>query len=230
MKTVTVEQALEHIKEGMTIMIGGFLSNGTPESLVDGIVERKIGNLTIISNDGGTPGTGVAKLIAAGLVKKLIATHIGMNPEVGQLMNKGSLELELVPQGTMAERIRAGGAGLGGVLTKTGMGTEVADGKQSIMVDGQEYLLEKPLHGDVALLRGSVVDESGNTIYYGTSQNFNPVMATAADLVIAEAAKLVPVGEIKAEQVVTPGIFIDYIVSPNLKRAADEEGGKHNVG
>lgn len=196
----------------MTVMIGGFLSCGTPEILMDALVERGIGNLTVIANDAGTPGTGIAKLIAAGLVKKLIATHIGMNAQAGQMMNDGALEVELVPQGTMAERIRAGGAGLGGVLTPTGLGTEVAAGKEIIVVDGRQYLLEKPLHADAALLRGSLVDEDGNIFYKGTTRNFNPMMAMAADLVIVGAERVVSVGEIAAEHVVTPGIFVDCIV------------------
>lgn len=212
MKRLTALEAADKVQDGMTVMIGGFLSNGTPEILMDAIVEKGIKNLTIIANDGGTPGTGIAKLIAAGLVRKLIATHIGMNPQVGQMMNDGTLEVELVPQGTMAERIRADGAGLGGVLTQTGLGTEVADGKEIVTVNGTEYLLEKPLHADVALLRGSIVDEDGNIFYKGTTRNFNPVMATAADLVIVGAEEIVPTGEIQGENVVTPGIFVDYIV------------------
>jgi len=218
MKMTTAQEAVSHIKDGMTVMIGGFLSNGTPEILMNAIVERKIKDITVIANDGGTPGTGVAKLIGAGLVKKLIATHIGMNAQVGQLMNEGTLEVELVPQGTMAERIRAGGAGLGGILTQTGLGTEVSNGKEIITVDGKEYLLEKPLRADVALLRGSIVDEDGNMFYKGTTRNFNPLMATAADLVIVAAEEIVQVGEISGECIVTPGIFVDYIV-----------GGEHYV-
>lgn len=212
MKQITAAEAVSHIQDGMSVMIGGFLSNGTPEILMDALVERGVKNLTIMANDGGTTGTGIAKLIAAGQVKKLIATHVGMNPQVGQLMNEGKMEVELVPQGTMAEKIRAGGAGLGGVLTPTGLGTAVAEGKEIVTVDGKEYLLEKPLHADVALLRGSIVDEDGSIFYKGTTRNFNPMMATAADLVIVAAEEIVPVGGIAGENIVTPGIFIDYIV------------------
>lgn len=212
MKMTTAQEAVSHIKDGMTVMIGGFLSNGTPEILMDAIVEKGIKDITVIANDGGTPGTGIAKLVAAGLVKKLIATHIGMNPQVGQKMNEGILEVELVPQGTMAERIRAGGAGLGGVLTQTGLGTEVSNGKEIITVDGKDYLLEKPLHADVSLLRGSIVDEDGNIFYKGTTRNFNPLMAAAANLVIAAAEEIVPAGGISGECIATPGIFVDYIV------------------
>ena len=205
-------QAADMIKDGMTVMIGGFMSNGTPEILMDAIVEKGIKNLTIIANDTGTPGTGIGKLIAAGAVKKLIATHIGLNPMTGQLMNEGTLAVTLVPQGTLAEQIRAGGAGLGGVLTPTGLGTDVANGKEVITVDGKPYLLERPLRADVALIRGSVVDQAGNVFYKGTTRNFNPMMATAADVVIAAAETLVPTGDIPGESIVTPGIFVDYIV------------------
>lgn len=212
MKKITAQEAASHLKDGMTVMIGGFMSNGTPEILIDALIEKGIKDLTIIANDSGTPETGIGKLIAAGLVKKLIASHIGLNPLTGQLMNEGRLEVLLVPQGTLIEQIRAAGAGLGGVLTPTGLGTTVAEGKEVITVDGKEYLLEKPIHADVALLRGSIVDEGGSIFYKGTTRNFNPYMATAADLVIVAAEELVPVGDIPAENIATPGIFVDYIV------------------
>ncbi|OTO72797.1 MULTISPECIES: CoA transferase subunit A [unclassified Enterococcus] len=212
MKRMTAEQAAAQIKDGMTVMIGGFMSCGTPEILMDALVASGVKNLTVIANDTGTPGTGICKLISAGAVKKLIASHIGLTPLTGQLMSDGSLDVTLVPQGTLAERIRAGGAGLGGVLTPTGLGTDVAEGKEVIQIDGQEYLLEKPLRADVALLRGSIVDEDGSIFYRGTTRNFNPLMATAADLVIVAAEEVVPLGRIQAENIVTPGIFVDHIV------------------
>lgn len=212
MKQITAKQAAGYVKDGMTVMIGGFMSNGTPENIVDALVEQGVKNLTIIANDTGTPGSGVAKLIAVGAVKRLIASHIGLNPQTGQLMNEGTLDVTLVPQGTLAEQIRAGGAGLGGVLTPTGLGTTVADGKDIVTVDGKEFLLEKPLRADVALLRGSVVDEDGSVFYAGTTRNFNPLMATAANVVIVGAETLVPLGGIPGENIVTPGIFVDYIV------------------
>lgn len=212
MKRMTAEQAAAQIKDGMTIMIGGFMSCGTPEILMDALVASGVKNLTVIANDTGTPGTGICKLISAGAVKKLIASHIGLTPLTGQLMSDGTLDVTLVPQGTLAERIRAGGAGLGGVLTPTGLGTDVAEGKEVITIDGQEYLLEKPLRADVALLRGSIVDEDGSIFYRGTTRNFNPLMATAADLVIVAAEEVVPLGGIQAENIVTPGIFVDHIV------------------
>lgn len=212
MKKITAQQAAEFVKDGMTVMVGGFMSNGTPQILMDALVAKGVKDLTIIANDSGTPGDGIGKLIAAGAVKKLIASHIGLNPQTGQLMNEGVVEVCLVPQGTLAEQIRAAGAGLGGVLTPTGLGTEVAAGKQTITVDGKQFLLEKPLRADVALLRGSVVDEDGNIFYKGTTRNFNPMMATAADIVIAAAEQMVPAGGIPGENIVTPGIFVDYVV------------------
>lgn len=217
-KLISIDKALDLIKDGDTVMYGGFIGVGTPETIVDGIVERKIGNLTIIGNDTGKPGKGVSKLVAARLVKKAIVSHIGTNPETGVLMGSGELEVELVPQGTLAERIRAGGYGLGGVLTPTGLNTDVAVGKEVITVDGKEYLLEKPLHANVAIIRGSIVDETGNVYYNGTTRNFNPLVAAAADIVIVEAEKLVKAGEINPEHVMTPGILVDYIVL---------EGGKN---
>lgn len=212
MKRITAAQAAELVSDGMTVMIGGFMSNGTPEILIDALVEKGVRGLTVIANDTGTPGTGIAKLVAAGAVNKLIATHIGLNPQTGQLMHENKLDVTLVPQGTFAERIRAGGAGLGGVLTQTGIGTDVETGKDIVTVDGKPYLLEKPLHADVALIRGSVVDELGNVYYKGTTRNFNTVMATAADTVIVGAEAFVPKGGIPGEHIATPGIFVDYIV------------------
>lgn len=212
MKQISAQKAAEYVKDGMTVMIGGFMSNGTPEVLMDALVEKGVKDLTVIANDTGTPGTGIAKLIEAGAVKKLIASHIGLNPMTGQLMNEGKLDVTLVPQGTLAEQIRAAGAGLGGVLTPTGLGTEIEVGKETILVDGKKYLLEKPLFADVALLRGSIVDESGSIFYKGTTRNFNTVMATAAKVVIAAAEEIVPVGDIPGENIMTPGIFVDYIV------------------
>ena len=212
MKKITAQEAAALVQDGMTVMIGGFMSNGTPEILMDALVAKGVKNLTVIANDSGTPGTGIGKLVEAGAVKRLIASHIGLNPLTGQLMHDGAMEVLLVPQGTLAEQIRAGGAGLGGVLTPTGLGTSVAEGKDVVTVDGRDYLLEKPLRADVALLRGSVVDEAGNVFYKGTTRNFNPLMALAADVVIAAAEELVPTGTIACEAIVTPGILVDYAV------------------
>ncbi len=214
-KIITAEQAADMIKDGSTVMIGGFMSCGTPEVLMDAVVKKGVKEISVIANDGGTGGdkvTGIGKLIAAKLVKKITASHIGLNKDVAAQMNAGELEVELVPQGSLAEKIRAGGAGLGGVLTPTGIGTEVAKGKQTIVLEGKEYLIEMPLHADVALIRGSIVDKSGNVFYNKTTRNFNLMMATAADLVIVAAEKIVEVGEIDPNCVMTPNIFVDYIV------------------
>ncbi|GAA0122779.1 MAG: acetate CoA-transferase subunit alpha [Clostridium argentinense] len=211
-KIVTVEEALAHVKDGMTLMIGGFLAVGTPERLVDALVEKGVKDLTIIANDTGFPDRGIGKLIVNKQVKKTIASHIGTNPETGRQMNEKEMEVELVPQGTLAERVRCGGAGLGGFLTPTGIGTVVEEGKEKITVNGVEYLLETPLKADVALLFGSKVDEKGNIYYHESTRNFNPLMATAADIVIVEAEELVKTGELDANLVMTPSIFVDYIV------------------
>lgn len=210
-KEITLEQAVAMIRDGMTVMIGGFLGVGAPEQIVDALSKSGVRNLTVICNDTAFPDKSLGKLVVNRQIKKLIVSHVGTNPETGNQMNAGELEVEFSPQGTLAERIRAKGAGLGGVLTATGLGTLVAEGKERITVDGKEYLLEKPLGADIALLGASVADESGNLVYKGTTQNFNPVMATAADIVIAEASEVVPVGAIAPEAVHTPGIFVDYI-------------------
>lgn len=211
-KVVTMEEAVSHIKDGMTVFIGGFLGVGTPEKIIDALIEKGVKDLTVIGNDTGFPDRGIGRLVCNNQVKKVIATHIGTNPETGRRMQTGEMEVELCPQGTLAERIRAAGNGLGGILTPTGVGTIVEEGKQVIEVDGKKYLLEKPLRADVALLNGSVVDELGNIIYAKTTKNFNPMMATAADTVIVFAEKLVKVGEIDPDHVMTSRIFVDYIV------------------
>ena len=211
-KFISAAAAAAKIKNGMTVMIGGFLANGTPEKIIDELGKTGVKNLTLIVNDTAYPDRGCGKLIVNKQIKKLIVSHIGTNPHTSEQMNSGKLEIEFCPQGSLAERVRAGGYGLGGVLTPTGLGTIVAEGKRVIEVDGKEYLLEKPIHADVALIRGSVGDKSGNLIYKGTTNNFNSLMATAADTVIAEVGELVEVGELSPETVHTPSIFVDYIV------------------
>ena len=211
-KFISIEEAVSKVKDGMTIMVGGFLANGTPNKIVDALAKSGVKNLTLICNDTAFPDRGVGQLIANKQVKKLFVSHIGTNPCTSEQMNSGELEIEFCPQGSLAERVRAGGCGLGGILTQTGMGTIVAEGKQIINVDGKDYLLEKPLRADVALVGASLGDKAGNLVYRGTSQNFNPLMAAAADLVIAEVNELVEVGEIAAENVKTPSIMVDYII------------------
>ena len=211
-KFISIEEAVSKVKDGMTIMVGGFLANGTPNKIVDALAKSGVKKLTLICNDTAYPDKGVGQLIANKQVKKLFVSHIGTNPHTSEQMNSGELEIEFCPQGSLAERVRAGGCGLGGILTQTGMGTIVAEGKQIVNVDGKDYLLEKPLRADIALVGASLGDKAGNLVYRGTSQNFNPLMASAADLVIAEINELVEVGEIAAENVKTPSIMVDFII------------------
>ncbi|HOK63691.1 MAG TPA: acetate CoA-transferase subunit alpha [Soehngenia sp.] len=211
-KLVSIDEAVDMIKDGMTIMVGGFLGCGNPHKIIDKLVEKNVKDLTLICNDSSFPDYGVGKLVVNHQIKKLIASHVGTNPETGRQMNAGEMEVVLVPQGTLAEQVRAGGAGLGGILTPTGVGTVIEEGKEKITVDGVEYLLEKPLKADVALIAGQKVDKFGNIVYFGATRNFNTIMATAAETVIVEASEIVEVGDLDPNDVVTPGIFVDYIV------------------
>ena len=211
-KATKMEDAAELIPEGSVLLIGGFMAVGTPERLIDALVARAVGGFTVIANDTAMPGHGIGKLVTAGLVRKAIVSHIGTNPETQAKMIAGEMEVELVPQGTLVERIRAGGTGLGGVLTATGLGTTVAEGKQIVEVDGKKYLLEKPIRGDFALLKARQADYKGNLEYALTAHNFNPIMALAADTVIASAQQIVPVGVIPPDAVKTPGILVDYLL------------------
>ncbi|MBZ4654363.1 MAG: branched-chain amino acid dehydrogenase [Peptococcaceae bacterium] len=211
-KLATRQEALAKFADGQTIMIGGFLGVGTPESLVDGLVELNVKNLTIIANDTAFVGKGIGKLVVNKQAKKVIVSHIGTNPETGRQMNAGELEVELVPQGTLAERIRSAGAGLGGILTPTGIGTIVEKGKEKITVNGKTYLLETPLRADIALIKAAKADTFGNLVYNRAARNFNPLMAMAADLVIVEAEEIVDVGSLDPDEIMTPGIFVDMII------------------
>lgn len=200
------------IAPGDALLVGGFMVCGCPTVIVDAILERGTKELTVISNDTGTPGEGLSKLVHSRQISRLIASHIGLNPETGQQMNEGVMRVDLIPQGTLAERIRCAGAGLGGVLTPTGVGTIVAEGKQVITLDGRDYLLELPLRARFALVKAHKADTYGNLVYRGSARNFNPVMATAADIVIAEVEHLVQPGDLDPNTVVTPGVFVDYLV------------------
>jgi len=213
MKTILLKDAVALIPDGATVMIGGFMGVGTPERLMDELVRQGRRNLTVIANDNALPGVGIGKLVSAGVVKKTIASHIGLNPETQKKMLAGEIEVDLVPQGTLIERIRAGGYGLGGVLTPTGVGTVVEQGKQRIEIDRKPYLLETALRADFALLSAFLADYIGNLYYALTARNFNPVIAMAADTVIVEADHIVPVGVIAPDNVVTPAPVVDYIVS-----------------
>ena len=209
---LTPAAAAALIPEGASLMIGGFMGVGSPERLIDAIVARGTKGLTVIANDTAMPGRGIGKLITAGSVSHVIASHIGLNPETQAKMISGEITCELVPQGTLIERIRAGGTGLGGVLTPTGLGTEVEIGKQKITVEGREYLLETPLKADFALLGAWQADYVGNLSYLLTARNFNPIMALAGKTVIAEPDAIVPVGVILPDTVQTPGALVDHLL------------------
>lgn len=216
-KVISAKEAGSLVKDGMTVMIGGFMCNGTAKSIVNEITAK---DLTVVCNDAGFQNEGTGRLLANHQIKTLYASHVGLNKECGQQYSAGELDLKLQPQGTLAEQVRAGGAGLAGFLTPTGIGTIVADstspttleGKQVIELDGKEYLLEKAIRGNVAIIQGYIADESGNIRYKGSTRNFNPMMASAADIVIAEVEKIVPAGEIGPNYVETPHIYVDYLV------------------
>ncbi|PFN99384.1 acetate CoA-transferase subunit alpha [Bacillus sp. AFS076308] len=210
-KIISLEEVSSIFRNGMTIMAGGFMGVGTPQELVAAMLEANVKDITLIANDTAFADAGIGPLIVNKRVKKVIASHIGTNPETGRQMISGEMEVELVPQGTLAERVRAGGSGLGGVLTPTGVGTIVEEGKEKITVDGREYLLEKPLRAEVALLKAYKADKAGNLIYHRSARNFNPLMALAADTVIVQVEQLVEVGEIDPDEVMTPGILVDKI-------------------
>jgi acetate CoA/acetoacetate CoA-transferase alpha subunit len=213
MRTIPLQEAVRLIPDGASVMIGGFMGVGTPERLVDELVRQGRRNLTVIANDNALPGIGIGKLVAAGAIRKTIASHIGLNPDTQKKMLGGDMEVDLVPQGTLIERIRAGGFGLGGVLTPTGVGTVVEKGKKRIEVDGKPYLLETALRADFALVQAFLADYLGNLYYALTARNFNPVIAMAADTVIVEAEHIVPTGLISPDHVVTPAPVVDYLVS-----------------
>jgi acetate CoA/acetoacetate CoA-transferase alpha subunit len=211
-KIISLDEAVDKIKDGDTVMVGGFLGVGTPEKLIDALVAKGTRDLTLICNDTAFTDRGVGKMVVAKLFKKLIVSHIGTNKETGRQMLAGETEVELVPQGTLIERIRAGGFGLGGVLTKTGLGTEVAKGKQIVQVDGEDYLLETPLRADVALLYANKVDIEGNLSFHGATRNFNVFMGSAARISIVEAGEIIREGFMDPDHVVVPGVFVKYIV------------------
>jgi acetate CoA/acetoacetate CoA-transferase alpha subunit len=213
MRTVSTEEAVAMIPNGARLMVGGFMGVGTPERLVDELVRQHKSELSIVCNDTAVPGRGIGKLIDAGLVSTLIASHIGLNPMTQQQMIAKKISVDLVPQGTLVERIRAGGCGLGGVLTPTGAGTIVEEGKQQVQFDGKTFLIESALRSDFALIHAFLADYLGNLAYALTARNFNPVMAMAADTVIVTAEHIVPVGVIAPDHVVTPAPLVDYLVA-----------------
>jgi len=215
---ISAAEAAAKVRGGDTVMVGGFLACGSPHTIIQALKAAGTTGLTLVCNDTAMHDLktgsirGVAHLVAGRQFKRIIASHIGLNQETQSQMNEGETIVDLVPQGTLAERIRAGGAGLGGFLTPTGIGTEVEQGKQVLEVGGRPYLLELPLRGNVALIKAKVADRAGNLVYSATARNFNPIMATAADLVIAEAEEIVDIGTIGPDAVHTPSIFVDFIV------------------
>jgi acetate CoA/acetoacetate CoA-transferase alpha subunit len=210
-KLITIEEVKKALDDGMVVMVGGFLGVGTPGQMIQAMIEEDIRDLTLIANDTAFIDKGIGLLIVNHQVKKVIVSHIGTNQETGNQMMANALDVELVPQGTLAERIRCGGAGLGGVLTPTGIGTVVENGKQKLVVNDKEYLLETPLRANVALIKAKKGDKAGNLVYEKSARNFNPLMAMAADLVIAEVEELVEIGAIDVDEVMTPGILVDKI-------------------
>jgi acetate CoA/acetoacetate CoA-transferase alpha subunit len=208
-----IDEVLGKINDGCTLMAGGFGGVGTPPSLIDAILEKEVRELEIICNDTGFPHIGIGKLISAGRVRKVIASHIGSNPIAGNLMSEGKLEVEFSPQGTLGERIRAGGMGLGGILSDVGMGSEIAEkGKKLVEVEGRTYFIETALTANVAIICGKTADEFGNIIYKKSARNMNPLMAMAGDYTIAEVDEIVPLGELDPEAIITPGVFVQAIV------------------
>jgi len=212
-KIVSLETAMEKVHDGQTVMIPGFVNVGVPETLIKGMIEKGIKSVNVISNNTSVKGRGIGLLVQDHLIKHITCSHIGSNTETVAQVIAGELDVTFVPQGTLCERVRAGGAGIGGILTPTGLGTPIAEGKQIINVDGKDYLLEKPLRGDVALIHAWKVDKMGNTVYHRTARNFNQIWATAADWVIVEAEQIVEVGELDPDEIMTPGALVDAIVA-----------------
>lgn len=213
-KLITLQDAPDFFRDGMTIMVGGFIGVGTPPRLIEALLDSGVRDLTLIANDTAFIDTGIGPLIVNGRVSKVIASHIGTNPETGRRMIAGEMEVQLVPQGTLIEQIRCGGAGLGGFLTPTGVGTVVEDGKQTMTLDGKKWLLERPLRADLALIRAHRADHLGNLTYQLSARNFNPLIALAADITLVEPDELVETGCLLPDQIVTPGAVIDHIVIP----------------
>lgn len=222
-KLMSIEKAIEPIHDGMTVMIGGFGGNGSPHALIEAIIEKGVKDLTVICNDPGTPNFGNGRLIHERREKKLIASFISSNKEAQAQQSTGELEVYLIPQGTTAEAIRAAGYGLGGVLTQTGLGTEIENDKQKVVINGKTWLLQEPLHADVALIYADTADTMGNLIYHGSSRHHTPSMATAADYVVCEAKKIVEVGELNPDYIHTQGVFVNALVQSPVKKECREE-------
>ena len=215
-KLISKQEAISKVFDGSSVMVGGFLNCGTPEELIDELVKQNKKELTMICNDTSTPTEGRGKLISNKQVKKVIVSHIGTNPETGRQMQEGELEVDLIPMGSLIERIRAKGAGLGGILTPTGVGTLIEDKNETMVIDGKKFIFERPIDADFAIIYGTKADRYGNVAYYGTTRNNNTMMATAADTVIVQVDEVVD--QIDPNEVVVPGLFVDYVV----ERGADD--------
>ncbi|MEN8831751.1 MAG: 3-oxoacid CoA-transferase subunit A [Pacificibacter sp.] len=215
-QALSIDQAVEMIPNGASIMLSGFMGSGTPDAIVRALAASGKGGFTLLSNDAARPNSGPGPLFKARCVSKLICSHMGLNPDVQAQYAAGTLEVELVPQGTFVERIRAAGVGLGGILTPTGVGTLVEHGKKVIEVEGRKYLLETPLHADFALIAARTCDYAGNLSYMLTATNFNPIMAMAGDVVICEPEEIVPVGIIPPDAVNTPGVLVDHVIKKSV--------------
>jgi acetate CoA/acetoacetate CoA-transferase alpha subunit len=212
-KIATLEQAMEHFYDGMTVMFGGFGGVGSPPDLIDGILEKGIKDLVLIGNDTGFPEIGIGKIVSRGKARKVIASHIGSNPVAGELMNRGEMEVEFSPQGTLTERIRAGGMGLGAILTDVGVDHDfVAKGKQRMTLNGKEYLIETALTAEVSIVYAKKADPYGNLVFDKSARNTNPLVAMAGNYTIAEAEEIVPLGTLDPEEIVTPGVFVDMVI------------------
>lgn len=218
-KTSTARTALApRLKDGLTVLVGGFGERGFPFTLANALLNSEIRDLHVVKSDGNEDGIGIGLLIEAGRVRKLTASHVGLNRGLVERVNRGEIELEMVPQGILAERVRAGGAGLGGVLSDIGLDTLIAEGKPRVQVDGRSYLVESAIRGDIALIRAARADHFGNALYRNAARNFNPLMAMAADYVVVEAEEIVATGELDPNQVITPGVFVDAVVTADLER------------
>jgi 3-oxoacid CoA-transferase subunit A/3-oxoadipate CoA-transferase alpha subunit len=219
-----IEAALSCVKNGHTLMVGGFGLIGAPLTLIDGLGKKDVAGLTVISNNLGEKGKGLGALLSQKKIKKAIGSYFTSNREIGEFYQRGEIELELLPQGTLAESIRAGGAGIGGYYTKTGVETDLAKGKEEREINGATYIFEPAIRANVALIRAWKADTLGNLVYYKTARNFNPAMATAADVVIAEVDEIVEPGELSPEEIVTPHLFVDGIIK--AKKILTKEGVK----
>lgn len=209
---LTPEEAAKLVKDHSRVMIGGFGNVGNPKKMIDCIADTTVKEMTVIANDLGTPNVGLGRWVRDGKIEKAIGTYFTWNPEVAQRIRAGDLHVELMPQGSFSEAIRAGGSGLGGFYTQVGIGTEVTEGDEVRVIDGEEYLFVRPLRADFAILHAKKADELGNLIYERTARNFNPIMAMAASFTIVEVEEIVPAGQLSPEEIITPFIFVDVVV------------------